>query len=92
MITALICNIYILYILFEGILQISVKKNEKIFIKIIQYIIFEDLHINIGKKSPPTLFFDILCYTTIIYDLPRLGGNSPASEIDFDLRVIRNPA
>ena len=51
-------------LLFEEILQIPVKKAEKIFIKIIQYIIFEDLHINIGNKSSPTLIFDILCYTT----------------------------
>ena len=51
--------------LFQDILQISVKK---IFIKVIQYIIFEDIHIDIGNKNYPTLFFDILYYTKIIYE------------------------
>ena len=52
--------------LFENNLQVSVKKIEKIFIKVIQYIIIEDVHSNIGNKNSPTLFFDILYYTTII--------------------------
>ena len=49
------------------------KKNGKIFIKVIQYIIFEDLHINIDNKNSPTLFFDILYHTTIIYGDSALG-------------------
>ena len=32
---------------------------EKIFIKFIQYLL-ENLHINIGSKNSPTLFFDFL--------------------------------
>ena len=54
-----------LYFYFEDILQLSVKKIEK-KIKVIQYIIFEDLRINIGNKNSPMLFFNILYYTTII--------------------------
>ena len=53
--------------LFEDILQKS-EKNGKKCIKVIQYIIFEDLLIDIGNKNSPTLFFDILNYTTIIYE------------------------
>ena len=60
---------YLLF-LFEDICQ------KKIFI---QCISFEDLHINIGNISSPTLlFFDILFCTTIIYEDTafgfRLGG------------------
>ena len=36
--------------------------------KFIRYIIFEDLQINIGSKSDPTLFFDILYYTKKFYE------------------------
>ena len=39
--------------LIEDILQISAKKVEQIFIKVIQYNIFEDLHIIIGYKKTP---------------------------------------
>ena len=60
---------YLLF-LFEDILQTSVKK---IFVKVIQYIIFEDLHINNDNKNSPTLFFDILYYTTIIDEDSALG-------------------
>ena len=41
--------------------------------RLIQYNIFEDLHKNIGNKNPPTLFFDILYFTTIIYEDSSLG-------------------
>ena len=41
--------------LFEDILQ----KLKNIY-KVIQYINFEDLQINIGNENFPTLFFDIL--------------------------------
>ena len=51
--------------LLEDILEISVKKSKEIILKVIQY---EDLHINIGNKNSPTLFFDILYYTIIIYE------------------------
>ena len=37
------------------------------------FILFEDLHINIGNKNSPTLFFDILYYTTIIYEDSAFG-------------------
>ena len=49
------------------------QKIEKIFIKVIQYFIFENLHINTVNKKTFTLFFDILYYTTIIYEDPALG-------------------
>ena len=52
-------------------LQISVKK--KIFIKVIQYIIFKDLQKNIASKNSPALFFDILYYTTIIDEDIKTG-------------------
>ena len=42
-------------------------KLKKIFIKVIQYIIFENRQMNIDSKNSPTLFFNILHYTTIIY-------------------------
>ena len=54
--------------LLKDVLQISVKKNIYIFIKVIQCIIFEDLQIYIGRKHSPTLFFDILHHTSIIYE------------------------
>ena len=60
-----------LYRIFEDILQISVKK--KIFIKVIQYIIFKDLQKNIASKNSPALFFDILYYTTIIDEDIKTG-------------------
>ena len=44
----------------------TVKKIEKIFNKIIQYIIFEVLQINIGSKYWSALFFDILYQFMII--------------------------
>ena len=55
-------------VLIEDILQISAKKGEKNVIEAIQYIIFEDLHTNIGNQNSPIIFFDILYYTTIIYE------------------------
>ena len=42
---------------FEDILQISVKKR---FIKVIQFIICEDLQINIGNKNSPTLLVKVI--------------------------------
>ena len=54
--------------LFEDILHISVKKNEKILTKVILHLIVEYLYINIGNKNSHTLFFDILYYTTIVYE------------------------
>ena len=39
--------------------NICEKKMEKIFMK-------EELHIDIGNKNSPSLFFDILCYATKI--------------------------
>ena len=54
--------------LFEDILQISVKKIEKIFTKVIQYIIFENFHTNIDNKNVVlSINIDVLCYSTIIY-------------------------
>ena len=43
-------------------------KIEKIFIRVIQLLIFEDLQINISSENSPTLFFDVIYYTTIIYE------------------------
>ena len=50
------------YLLF--LLEISVKN----IYKVIQYIFFEDLHINIGNR-----YSDIVYYTTIIYEDSALG-------------------
>ena len=46
---------------------------EKLFIKVFQYIIFEEIHINIDNKNSPTLFIGILYYSTIIYEDSALG-------------------
>ena len=48
--------------------------NETIIIKVIQYIILEDLHINIRNKNFPSLSFDILYYTIISYADSSLGS------------------
>ena len=40
---------------------------------------FEDLHINIDNKNVPTMFFDILYYTKIIFmktQRMHLGGST----------------
>ena len=42
---------YFILFLFGDILQISLKKTEKIFIKVIQCIIFKNLSINNGNKN-----------------------------------------
>ena len=63
---------YILF-LFENILQISVKKKwEKKFTEVIQHIILEN-HINIDNQNSPTLFFNFLYYTTLIYENSAIG-------------------
>ena len=49
------------------------KKFEKILIKVIQFIVCEDFHINIGKENSLAMFFDILYHTTIIYAYSALG-------------------
>ena len=76
---------------------------KKIFIKVIQYIIFDDLHIKIGNKNSLTLFFDILYYTTIIlvdnFASFRLGNGyvlmgpwvTLSSTALFQLRQLRKP-
>ena len=65
---------------------------EKIFIKVIQYIIFEYLHLNIGNNNYPTLFFDILYYATIICEASvlylRLGIYKKEAMIGLSFQVF----
>ena len=47
--------------------------KKKRFIKLIEYIIQVDLHINIGNQNFPTQFLDIMYYTIVIYQYSVFG-------------------
>ena len=73
----------------------SVKEIEKIFIIVIEYMIFEDIQMNIGSKNSPTLFFDMLHYTTVIYEDSslcfRLGNRATAVVVPIFPKTLAAP-